>query len=176
MSTMNLSSNSSNSNGALFLGAHHWLPRFSAAGDAPPQQAPVTQIAATINRAPPSRPFVHHHPQTRPLSHHHHAYHPQQHSRIPSSNSGSVSLDSNFQDSSASPTSVGGWSNTTVASGGSNTTSSTTGRANGGNAYHGHHHPQHHQQPHRGGYNRDFRPRGGVHHAANQQKMSGFQF
>ncbi|KAF9180402.1 hypothetical protein BGZ51_006196 [Haplosporangium sp. Z 767] len=176
MSTMNLSSSSGNSNGALFLGPHHWLPRFSAAGDAPPQQAPVTQIAASINRAPPSRPFVHHHPQARPLPRNPHAYHPQQHSRIPSSNSGSVSLDSNFQDGSASPTSVDGWSNTSVASGSTNTTSATTGRANGGSAYHGHHHPQHHQQSHRGGYNRDFRPRGGTHHIANQQKMSGFQF
>ncbi|KAF9430430.1 hypothetical protein BGZ94_006907 [Podila epigama] len=67
----------SNAASATF-GPHHWLPRFSAAGDAPQPQAPfVVQApqanllaAANINRVPQSRPYggPHqqlHHPQPR---------------------------------------------------------------------------------------------------------------
>ncbi|KAF8936977.1 hypothetical protein BGZ58_003452 [Dissophora ornata] len=125
--------NSGTLNGsASFLGPHHWLPRFSAAGDAPPQQpgvagasflatVPVSQqanmiAAANINRAPQSRPYAHH----------------QQHQpRL--QNSAPASLDSSFQERSSSPTSTDGWSsNTTIGS----ASTMATSPSNSGGRFH----------------------------------------
>ncbi|KAF9967273.1 hypothetical protein BGZ70_010150 [Mortierella alpina] len=121
-------------NASSILGPHHWLPRFSAAGDAPPQQAGVSGgsflvpvhvsqqasiiAAANINRAPQPRPYVHHLPGQQ---------------NIRGLNPGSVSLESSFQDGSNSPTSTDGWSsNTTMATGSTASTSpsNSNGRSN----------------------------------------------
>ncbi|KAF9959894.1 hypothetical protein BGZ72_008546 [Mortierella alpina] len=126
--------NNSNNNASSILGPHHWLPRFSAAGDAPPQQAGVSGgsflvpvhvsqqasiiAAANINRAPQARPYAHHLPGQQ---------------NIRGLNSGPVTLESSFQDGSNSPTSTDGWSsNATMATGSTASTSpsNSNGRGN----------------------------------------------
>ncbi|KAF9433808.1 hypothetical protein BGZ76_008959 [Entomortierella beljakovae] len=99
-------------------GSHPWLPRFSAAGDAPSQQVvaspnyPVHMAgsqhaniiaAANINRVPHSRPFNQQQQQQQQQQHHHN----HQNARI--HNSGAASLESSFQEGSQSPSSVDGW-------------------------------------------------------------------
>ncbi|CAO3574540.1 unnamed protein product [Mortierella alpina] len=142
MSTLTTTANSnittSNTNNASsILGPHHWLPRFSAAGDAPPQQAGVSGgsflvpvhvsqqasiiAAANINRAPQPRPYAHHLPGQQ---------------NIRGLNPGSVTLESSFQDGSNSPTSTDGWSsNTTMATG---STASTSPSNSNGRGHHMH--------------------------------------
>ncbi|KAI1315285.1 hypothetical protein EDD11_001017 [Mortierella claussenii] len=106
---------SASANGSA-LPHHHWLPRFSAAGDAPPQQAVVAAAAgpyfvpvpgsqhpnilaaANLNRVPQSRPYGHHHQQQQP---------PQQHGH--SHGAGEASLENSFQEGSPSSSSVDGW-------------------------------------------------------------------
>ncbi|KAF9099215.1 hypothetical protein BGX23_003450 [Mortierella sp. AD031] len=106
------------------LGPHHWLPRFSVAGDAPPQQAIVSagpfmvpgptpqqaasmMAAANINRVPQLRPYGHHPQmmQQHPLPPAHTLKHP---GRVQSS--GPASLETSFQEGSTSnsPASNGG--------------------------------------------------------------------
>ncbi|KAF9582601.1 hypothetical protein BGW38_010988 [Lunasporangiospora selenospora] len=106
------------------LGPHHWLPRFSAAGDAPPlqQQLQVSgsflalgpqaslMAAANINRPPQSRPYGHHH------AHHPHPHHAQrpmhQHQQQHGMDgmSAPVSSTSPFQDGGDSST-IDAWGN-----------------------------------------------------------------
>ncbi|KAF9905222.1 hypothetical protein EC991_001925 [Linnemannia zychae] len=134
---------------SAILGPHHWLPRFSVAGDAPPQQAIVSagpflvpaptpqqaqaniMAAATINRVPQPRPFVHHphqmmHQQPLPS-------HSLKHSGRGQA-SGPASLESSFQEGSGSPTAADGWSSpATLAS----SSSASTSPANSGGRNHG---------------------------------------
>ncbi|KAF9135610.1 hypothetical protein BGX30_011498 [Mortierella sp. GBA39] len=144
------SSQTAASPGSSILGPHHWLPRFSVAGDAPPQQAIVSagpflvpaptpqqaqaniMAAANINRVPQPRPYGHHpHPQMmhqQPLPSHS-MKHP---GRVQTS--GPASLESSFQEGSGSPTTADGWSsNATLASSSSTSTSpaSSSGRNHG---------------------------------------------
>ncbi|KAF9543785.1 hypothetical protein EC957_000480 [Mortierella hygrophila] len=143
------SSQTAASPGSSILGPHHWLPRFSVAGDAPPQQAIVSagpflvpaptpqqaqaniMAAANINRVPQPRPYGHHpHPQMmhqQPLPSHS-MKHP---GRVQTS--GPASLESSFQEGSGSPTTADGWSsNTTLASSSSTSTSpASSGRNHG---------------------------------------------
>ncbi|KAF9562709.1 hypothetical protein EC968_005159 [Mortierella alpina] len=126
--------NNTNNTSSTILGPHHWLPRFSAAGDAPPQQAGgsggsflvpvhVSQqasiiAAANINRAPQARPYAHHLPGQQ---------------NVRGLGPGSVTLDNSFQDGSNSPTSTDGWSsNATMATGSTASTSpsNSNGRGN----------------------------------------------
>ncbi|KAF9153543.1 hypothetical protein BG015_003179 [Linnemannia schmuckeri] len=131
------SSQAASSPGSSILGPHHWLPRFSVAGDAPPQQAVVSagpflvpaptpqqgqaniMAAANINRVPQPRPYGHHpHPQMmhqQPLPSHS-MKHP---GRVQTS--GPASLESSFQEGSGSPTTADGWN-----SGATPTSSSST--------------------------------------------------
>ncbi|KAF9988673.1 hypothetical protein BGZ75_008914 [Mortierella antarctica] len=133
-STANSNISTNNKNASSILGPHHWLPRFSAAGDAPPQQAGVSGgsflvpvhvsqqasiiAAANINRAPQARPYAHHLPGQQ---------------NIRGLNPSSVTLESSFQDGSNSPTSTDGWSsNATMATGSTASTSpsNSNGRGN----------------------------------------------
>ncbi|KAF9126048.1 hypothetical protein BGW39_006966 [Mortierella sp. 14UC] len=135
--------------GSAILGPHHWLPRFSVAGDAPPQQAIVSagpflvpaptpqqaqaniMAAANINRVPQSRPFVHHphqmmHQQPLPS-------HSLKHSgRVQAS--GPASLESSFQEGSGSPTAVDGWNSPATLT---SSSSASTSPANSGGRNHG---------------------------------------
>lgn len=144
------SSQAGASPGSSILGPHHWLPRFSVAGDAPPQQAIVSagpflvpaptpqqaqaniMAAANINRVPQPRPYGHHpHPQMmhqQPLPSHS-MKHP---GRVQTS--GPASLESSFQEGSGSPTTADGWnSGATLTSSSSTSTSpaSSGGRSHG---------------------------------------------
>jgi hypothetical protein len=144
------SSQAAASPGSSILGPHHWLPRFSVAGDAPPQQAIVSagpflvpaptpqqaqaniMAAANINRVPQPRPYGHHpHPQMmhqQPLASHS-MKHP---GRVQTS--GAASLESSFQEGSGSPTTADGWNSpATIASSSSTSTSpaSSGGRNHG---------------------------------------------
>ncbi|KAF9163186.1 hypothetical protein BGX21_007323, partial [Mortierella sp. AD011] len=133
----NASVANANNSGSV-LGPHHWLPRFSAAGDAPPQQAvaggpfimpiPASQhaniiAAANINRAPHTRPFGHHQQQHQ----HHHA---QQQQQTRMHNTGSSSLEGNFQEGPRSPSSTEGWGDGAIGSNGMNVANQSN---NGGN-------------------------------------------
>ncbi|KAG0198355.1 hypothetical protein BGX28_008208 [Mortierella sp. GBA30] len=144
ISTANDSNGNSN-NSTSILGSHHWLPRFSAAGDAPSQQVgsggsflvpvPVSQqasmiAAANINRAPQPRPYGHHHP------------HPPQH--LGGMGSGAT-LENSFRDGSSSPTSTDGWGSGNVTMTTGNTTTSTTSPSNSSGTGRGNHH--HSQNP-----------------------------
>ncbi|KAF9109667.1 hypothetical protein BGX27_007359 [Mortierella sp. AM989] len=116
-----------NGNGSI-ISAHPWLPRFSAAGDAPSQQAaaggsfmmpvPTSQhqnilAAANINRVSHSRPFGQHHQQQQQQQLHqqHHHQHPQQlhQQQARMHGTGSASLENGFQEGSRSPPSTDGW-------------------------------------------------------------------
>ncbi|KAG0063632.1 hypothetical protein BGZ89_009742, partial [Linnemannia elongata] len=140
------SSQAAASPGSSILGPHHWLPRFSVAGDAPPQQAIVSagpflvpaptpqqaniMAAANINRVPQPRPYGHHpHPQMmhqQPLPSHS-MKHP---GRVQPS--GPASLESSFQEGSGSPTTADGWSSgATLTS--SNSTSTSPASSGGRN-------------------------------------------
>lgn len=140
------SSQAAASPASSILGPHHWLPRFSVAGDAPPQQAIVSagpflvpaptpqqaniMAAANINRVPQPRPYGHHpHPQMmhqQPLPSHS-MKHP---GRVQPS--GPASLESSFQEGSGSPTTADGWSSgATLTS--SNSTSTSPASSGGRN-------------------------------------------
>ncbi|KAG0305699.1 hypothetical protein BGZ98_003736 [Dissophora globulifera] len=156
----NSNSNNGNNGASAFLGPHHWLPRFSAAGDAPAQQAgvsngsflvqvPVSQqanmiAAANINRVPQSRPYgqqqqqqqQQQHPQHLPQQQQQQQQQQQHHGRP--SHSGVGSLESGFQERSDSPTSANGWNSTIGSSGAASTTSSTTGPSHSHSHSHSH--------------------------------------
>ncbi|KAF9347487.1 hypothetical protein BGX26_001027 [Mortierella sp. AD094] len=141
----NASATNTNNSGSV-LGPHHWLPRFSAAGDAPPQQAvaggpflmpiPASQhaniiAAANINRAPHARPFGHHQQQHHQ---HHHAQQQQQQARM--HNTGSSSLEGNFQEGPRSPSSTEGWGDAAIGPNGMNVSNqSSNGGSGGGRNY-----------------------------------------
>ncbi|KAG0280039.1 hypothetical protein BGZ95_011483 [Linnemannia exigua] len=131
------------------LGPHHWLPRFSVAGDAPPQQAivsagpfmvppPIPQqaqanimAAANINRVPQPRPYGHHphqmmHQQPLPP---HSLKHP---GRVQTSSP--ASLESSFQEGSGSPTAADGWNSPATLTSSSST---STSPASSGGRNHG---------------------------------------
>ncbi|KAF9932140.1 hypothetical protein FBU30_008827 [Linnemannia zychae] len=131
------------------LGPHHWLPRFSVAGDAPPQQAIVSagpgpfmvqaptpqqaqaniMAAANINRVPQPRPYSHPPPMVHQQALPPHTL--KQPGRVQTS--GSASLESSFQEGSGSPTNADSWNSSAAIT--SNPTSTSPG--NSGNRAHG---------------------------------------
>ncbi|KAF9200317.1 hypothetical protein BGZ49_009471 [Haplosporangium sp. Z 27] len=131
-------------------GSHPWLPRFSAAGDAPPQQAvaggsyimpphagpPHANIiaAANINRAPHPRPFGHHQQQHQQQHHQHHTQHQQQQARM---HNNSLALDGSIQEGTRSPPTSDGWgSDTTMTSGSVHPNNQSNSGGSNGNRNH----------------------------------------
>ncbi|KAG0371425.1 hypothetical protein BGX24_001720 [Mortierella sp. AD032] len=144
-----VSSQAASSPSSSILGPHHWLPRFSVAGDAPPQQAIVSagpfmvppptpqhaqaniMAAANINRVPQPRPYGHHphqmmHQQPLPPNS---LKHP---GRVQTSSP--ASLESSFQEGSGSPTAADGWNSPATLTSSSST---STSPASSGGRNHG---------------------------------------